>query len=85
MSPKIERYKEAREHLDQLLKASPEDGELEELVGRCLEAEAQSGKPGEVGTGDQDARSWYEKAIKHAPGRIDAYVRPRRLPSGPVP
>ncbi len=59
------RLAEAQVHLKELLAASPENGDLEYLLGRCRE-----------GTGDYaGAAAWYEKAIRHAPTQIAAYER----------
>ncbi len=61
----IERFADAREHLEVLMQATPDDPELEELRGRCEEAGSQFAW----------AAQWYEKAIQHAPQRIDCCVR----------
>jgi tetratricopeptide (TPR) repeat protein len=55
----------ARSHLTTLLDREPDDAELEFLLGKCEEENRQFHK----------ATAWYEKVIKHAPHRIDAYVR----------
>ena len=59
------RFADAREHLRLLLKSSPDDGELELLLGRCEEGNDHF----------TEAASWYEKARKHAPEQIDGHVR----------
>jgi tetratricopeptide (TPR) repeat protein len=58
-------YPKARTHLEELLRASPGNGELESLLGQCLEA-----------AGEYDrAVSWYERGIKHAPAQVGPYVQ----------
>jgi tetratricopeptide (TPR) repeat protein len=59
---------DARHHLSLLLKDAPDDAELCQLMGRCAVAElkfddAEDGTPG--------AETWYTKAIKLAPDRVD--------------
>ncbi len=63
MAMELRRYTNARDDIDRLLKAFPDDGELEAMSGFCFE---QLGK-------FEDARKQYEKAIKHAPTTIDNY------------
>jgi cellulose synthase operon protein C len=59
------RYDTARSHLTTLAETAPDDGEIELLLGRCEENQGQF----------EAAAAWYEKAIKHAPQQIEAYVR----------
>jgi len=60
------RYSDARAHLEEyLLKDSPLDGELLELLGRCQAA---------VGENDGALYS-YQQAIENKPDLVDAYVR----------
>ena len=59
------RSSDAEFHLKVLRTASPNNGELESLSGRCQEAAGQYA----------EAAEWYEKAIKHAPGEIESYTR----------
>jgi tetratricopeptide (TPR) repeat protein len=61
----VGRLAEAMEHLDILLKASPNDGELELLYGKCLEARKDFPK----------AAAWLTRAVAHAPGQVEGYVR----------
>jgi tetratricopeptide (TPR) repeat protein len=68
------RVAEAREVLDILTKYLPNDGELEELHGRCEEANGQA----------EQAAEWFTKAIGHCPTEIDSYVRLARLLRGPL-
>src|SRR5690348_8302106 len=75
MTPELGRYRDAEENLRSLLKSSPDDGELEQLLGQCFEAEGQTGKHSDAEARYQLARTWYEKAIAHAPNHIDAYTR----------
>ena len=59
------RYADARTHLAVLLKAAPEDGELQHLLAECLEAAGEY----------DEAATWYEKAIGHAPDQVTSYLR----------
>ena len=60
------RYRDAREHLVRhLLKASPEDGELLEQLGRCQEAASQYA----------EAAASYRSAIENTPDLLKAYFR----------
>ena len=73
----MSRFDTARGHLQVLLgKEKPggrepapefaaEQGELENLVGRCCEGESDYA----------DAALWYKDAIAHAPHQLDSYVR----------
>jgi tetratricopeptide (TPR) repeat protein len=54
----------ARPHLEILLQSAPNDGELEHLLGQCLEADGENEK----------AAIYLNKATQHAPGRIESYV-----------
>lgn len=58
------RYSDARHHLDYLLKSSPTDGELLELLGGCQEASGE----------DDAAVKSYENAINHTPTHFDSYL-----------
>jgi tetratricopeptide (TPR) repeat protein len=63
------RISDAREHLEALRVAKPGDGELEQRLGRCLEA-----------LGDNaEAIRHYEDAIQHGPARVETYERLARL------
>ena len=67
----------ARMHLEKLLgphepgktdavrPSTPENGELEYLLGQCAEGEADY----------KSAARWYKDAVTHAPERIEAYLR----------
>jgi tetratricopeptide (TPR) repeat protein len=59
------RFDEALTHLEILHKAKPTDADLELLMGRCEEALGRSEK----------ALDAYQLAIRHAPERIDNYLR----------
>jgi tetratricopeptide (TPR) repeat protein len=62
----IGRTLDAREHLNYLLNGpAHDDSELEYLLGCSEEADAHF----------REARAAYEKAIRHGPQRVDAYVR----------
>lgn len=65
MSEGVERFADALAHLNLLLEARPEDGDLEFDLGRCHEAEGRY----------REARLWHEKAIRHAPLQMEGYVR----------
>src|SRR5262249_10136734 len=65
----LQRYQEAEEHLGILLKASPQDPELEELLGRCYEANKDW----------KNASEHYQKAKKIAPARISSYAALARV------
>lgn len=59
------RNSEAMEHLQVLLRTTPDDGQLEYLAGRC-----------EVAASNHDrAVPWLEKAIQHAPDQLDGYIQ----------
>ncbi len=58
------RYSDAEAHLTALLRKSPKDGELLELLGRCQVAARQTDK----------AEKSFREAIDSAPDRIDAYT-----------
>ncbi len=59
------RYADAAFHLEYLLRQStPQDSEWEELLGRCHEAKGEYAK----------AVTWFEKAIKHGPQRVESYL-----------
>jgi tetratricopeptide (TPR) repeat protein len=82
LTPGLGRYREARAHLEILLKAAPDDAELELRLGRCLEMEAQTGKSSESEAQYRRARAWYKKAVAHDPGGIEAPVRLAELLRG---
>jgi tetratricopeptide (TPR) repeat protein len=65
MHPDLERFAEAAENLQVLLQASPEDGVLEYLLGRCQEAQGQY----------KLAAASYESASRHDPRQLDSFVR----------
>ncbi len=61
----LERFTDAREHLERLLKeTAPDDGQLEQLLGRCHEAAKDFDK----------AAEWLTAAVRHAPHHVEAYV-----------
>jgi tetratricopeptide (TPR) repeat protein len=59
------RFADARAHLLTLLRAEPRSGELEWLLGECEQANGRFAH----------AEEWYRKAMRHAPGRRDSYLR----------
>ena len=59
------RFEDARAHLETLLSDSPDDGEIELMLGRCDEETKQY----------KDAEARYEQAVQHAPHQIEGYVR----------
>jgi cellulose synthase operon protein C len=61
----LKHYETARSNLTVLATSPPDDGEIEFLLGQCEEHQGQFDK----------ASTWYMKSIKHAPHRIEAYVR----------
>jgi tetratricopeptide (TPR) repeat protein len=61
----VRRHGDARDHLQTLLEASPNDPELEELLAQCEEASAQFARAAEC----------YAQVVRHDPHRIDSYVR----------
>ncbi|HKM54863.1 MAG TPA: tetratricopeptide repeat protein, partial [Isosphaeraceae bacterium] len=74
------RYKEAQSHLMSLLEKADKDSqsqtaaavaraELEDLLGQCSRGL----------TSYEDAEKWFEKSIKHGPGRLACYDRLARL------
>ena len=60
-----ERFGEAAAHYEILERATPNDSELEELLGRCAEAAGD----------DKKAQDRYAAAIKAAPTHAEAYLR----------
>lgn len=57
------RFAEAQANLDQLIEATPEDGELWEQKGRCQFSQGEY----------DEARATLSSGIKHAPGRLESY------------
>jgi tetratricopeptide (TPR) repeat protein len=66
---RLGRHTDARDHLNILLAAFPEDSDLQELQARCAAATAQFA----------EAADWYERALRHDPQRVDSYVERARL------
>ena len=58
----LERPADARTHLNVLLRMSPGDANLENMMGLCFEAEGDA----------ERAAEWYELARRHDPRRLDA-------------
>ncbi len=75
MTPELARYREAREHLDVLLRLSPGSGKIEQLIGQCVEAEGKSGDVKHAVRRYDEARTWYEKSITDDASQIAAYDR----------
>ncbi len=69
MSPALNLHAEARFHLEQLLKARRDDGELELLYAQCLLAEKHF----------PEAEQWLARATEHAPKQIHGYVLRARV------
>jgi len=66
MALMIRRYQDAKEHLQEfLLKQSPDDAELWELLGRCY---AETGEY-------EKAVEQFKKAIEFTPSRVEVYPR----------
>lgn len=65
ISTEMGRYDDAQYHLEILLQLLPDDGELEQLLGRCAEQKHD----------DARAVQWYERAVRHAPRQLENYVR----------
>jgi tetratricopeptide (TPR) repeat protein len=59
----LRRFGDAQRHVEELLKSSPDDGKLEQIMGRALEGQGKYDK----------ARDWFEKSVDHAPGEIGNY------------
>ena len=59
------RFNDAMEHISYLLKESPDNPELLQLLGQCDEAMGE----------DENAQKSYEKAIEYSPKQIDTYPR----------
>jgi tetratricopeptide (TPR) repeat protein len=64
MDRTVQRYEQAREQLEALLAASPDDGELELQIARCLEGERKY----------TEAAEFYAKASDHVPTLINGYA-----------
>lgn len=60
---------DARDHLNVLVEAFPEDSGLAELQAKCFASTAHFA----------EAADWYARAIKHGPERVDCYVERARL------
>jgi len=69
MDRTMQRYAQAREQIETLLAATPDDGELELQAARCLEGERRY----------PEAAGLYEKASAHLPSQIDGYIRRAEL------
>lgn len=63
MAVELRLFTDARDYLEVLQQAFPDDAEVELLLGRCDEAAGQYAK----------AAAWFRKAIQHDPHRIEAY------------
>jgi tetratricopeptide (TPR) repeat protein len=72
MAISMNRSADARAHIERLLQSQPDDGELEDLLGRCEEASKQFAK----------ARTAYEASLKHSPGRVATTYALARLLRG---
>jgi tetratricopeptide (TPR) repeat protein len=64
MHEQMQRFTDARQHLETLLREASGDAELEHALGRCHAAGGEF----------VQAAEWFEKAIRHAPGQVDSYV-----------
>ncbi|MGD0382521.1 MAG: hypothetical protein ABSA77_03300 [Thermoguttaceae bacterium] len=65
MDVRIARFKDALEHIQYLLKESPDDPELLQLSGQCEAATREY----------ENAQKSFEKAIEYSPKQIDTYPR----------
>jgi Tfp pilus assembly protein PilF len=65
----LERFGDARAHLAILMRAAPDDSELELALGRCEDADKDYAH----------ASRSFARSIKHDPHQVDAYVRLARL------
>lgn len=65
----MHRPADARDHIQRLLEARPDDPELEDLLGRCEEESKQFIK----------ARAAYELALKNSPKRVNTALKLARL------
>lgn len=65
----LRQHSDAHEHLNTLLQAFPNDAELEDLQGQCAMAAARFA----------EADQWWQKAVQHAPGRIECWTRRAHL------
>ncbi len=72
LSEGFKRYKDARYHLEILLKSHPDDGKLLAQLGLCQESEEQW---------EQAVKS-YQKAVEKSPDRVDGYVSLARVLRG---
>jgi len=63
------RYTDALEHINYLLKETPEDPEFTQLLGECEEAMSEY----------ENAQQSYEKAIEYSPKQVDSYSRLAKL------
>src|SRR5262249_10129230 len=60
----LAQYTDAREHVQVLLRSAPNDAELEALLGQCELANKKY----------VEAASAYEKAVKHAPRKVENFI-----------
>jgi tetratricopeptide (TPR) repeat protein len=58
-------FARARAHLEILVRSTPGQGDLEELLGQCWEGEGEYAR----------AAQWYEQAVRHRPQQVATYVR----------
>jgi tetratricopeptide (TPR) repeat protein len=65
LAMRYHRFDDAKEHLNLLWKASPNNGEIAYLLGKCYEALGEY----------RQAVNAYESAIRDEPRQIDSYVR----------
>jgi tetratricopeptide (TPR) repeat protein len=60
----LERFADARDNADWVLKYRPTDSDMESLTGRCDEAEGRL----------KEAADWFERAITHNPKKRETYL-----------
>ncbi len=60
------------------------DGELEELLGRCFEEQARTGRRDETDAGYRKALACYRLALAREPARVGLHVRQAALLRGPL-
>lgn len=65
MSLELGQFKSAKDDIESLTKVLPNDGELEDMLGRCHEAAGAY----------PEARKAFERAIQFSPNELDTYAR----------
>jgi len=80
MSPRLDLFPEAQGHLDVLISARPNDGQLEGLYARCMAARekyatnrSDKGNDQPLAREEFGALDWYSASIQHRPDLLDSY------------